>query len=134
MTIMSEDGEVIVGIGGSTILHATYSTAICRINFAKIKIRDALDFLKTGTCARNRVKKTLEQMKIIKAEFIGLAPNEAVFDCDNVNVEVPWKGNISDEVCSCMDLFTTDDGRLLIDELIALLEYSEMNGLSVVQP
>ena len=49
-------------------------------------------------------------------------------------MEASWKNNISKEVCSCADLFTTDNGHILIDELIDLLEYASTKNLSIVLP
>lgn len=134
MTIMTEDGEMVVGVGGSMMLHSLYSTAKYRIKFSRLKVGAALEFLQTGECTHNKIKKTLDQLKVVKAELSELEPDAAIYDLNNRAEEAPWKGNISDTVCSCKDLFTTDDGRLLLDELISLLEYAKKNGLSVVLP
>lgn len=49
-------------------------------------------------------------------------------------MKAPWQHVISDEITSCADLFTTSEGRLLIDELLLLLEYAHENELSIVLP
>ena len=44
----------------------------------------------------------------------------------------PWKNKISPDVLSCADLFTTEDGKNLISELIGLLRYSNATGSTIM--
>lgn len=134
MTIMTEDGEMIVGVGGSNMLYSMYSTVKCQIRFSTFKLGLALKFLQTGECSRSKVSETLRQLMIVKEELSGLQPNKVVYNCDDMSEKAPWSGNISMDISSCVDLFTTDDGRVLIDELIHLFEYADTNNLSVVLP
>lgn len=134
MTIISEDGKVIVSVGGSMILYSLYLTAKLKIKMSRFKVGVALDFLKTGECKAKKVEKALDQLGIIKAELGKVNPENAVFDWRNPNKEAPWENNISRTVTSCADLFTTENGEILLDELINLLVYATENGISVVLP
>ena len=134
MTIMTEDGNKIVGVGSSMILHSLYSTSKIRVKMSSLRVGVALGFLKTGECKKNKVEKAVEQLKLIKAELLEHEPTEAVYDYRDLTVEVPWKNNINKDVYSCVELYTTDNGSILIDELIELLEYACENQLSVVLP
>lgn len=134
MTIMTEDGGYIVGIGGSMILYSLYSTVKIKIENSCLILRDALLFLRTGECTHERIKKTLNQLLTIKSELMGINCEEAVYNCDNLTETAPWKDNISSSVKNCYELFTTDNGKNIIDEFIALLDYANRNKLDVVIP
>lgn len=134
MTIMTDDGKMAVGVGGSAILFSLYSTAKVRIKMSGLRVSSALDFLRTGECDKRKLTKTLNQLKIVKAEMSAITPDEAVYDCNNRSEKAPWENNISESVHSCMELFTTDEGDILIDRLIDLLEYAIAAGVSVVLP
>lgn len=134
MTIMSESGSMIVSTGGSAILFALYSTAKVRIRMSGLRVGQALEFLKTGECDKKKVKKTLDQLRTVKSELMELEPEQFVYDCTDLKNEAPWKNNISKDVSSCIEVFTTDDGRILIDELINILEYAVKNSESIVLP
>ena len=105
MTIMSESGSVVVCTGGSTILFALYSTAKVRIRMSGLRVGLALEFLKTGQCDKKKVKKTLDQLRIVKSELMELEPERLVYDCADIKKEAPWKNNISKEVKSCAEVF-----------------------------
>lgn len=134
MTIISEDGEVVVSVGGAMIMHSLYSTAKVRIRMSGLKVGAALDFLRTGECKKEKIRKALCQMEVIKVALSEINPEDAIYDCNDLKKEASWKGNISSSVVSCADLFTTDEGQILIDELINLLAYAEKNNLSVILP
>jgi hypothetical protein len=94
MTIMTEDGGYIVGIGGSMILYSLYSTVKIKIKNSCLNLRDALLFFRTGECTHKRIKKTLEQLLTIKNELMGINCADAVYNCDNLTETAPWKDNI----------------------------------------
>ena len=131
MTIITEDGEYIIGVGGSVVLYSLFSTVKIRLN---CEVDYALDFIKTGECKVSNIKKALEQMKIIQMELREITPREAVYNYENIEEEAPWNNNICEKISSCEELFTTDNGKVLIDELINILEYANKKNVSIILP
>lgn len=134
MTLMTEDGKMSVSIGSSTILHALYSTTKVHMGIGRLRVRSAMAFLESGVCKKGNIGTTLEQLKLVKLKLAEIEPARMVYDYKNRNMKAPWQHVMSDEITSCADLFTTSEGRLLIDELLLLLEYAHENELSIVWP
>lgn len=134
MTIMTEDGKYSVGVGGTLMFSTLYLTAKKKIIFSKFRVAEALKFLKTGTCKKANVEKTLKQLELIKEELARLDFGEVIFESELEQAYVLWKNNVSVQVKTCADFFTTDEGKNLVDELIALLQYAKKNDLAITLP
>lgn len=131
MTIISDDEVKMVDVGTSDTLRALYSTALILLKNKKRDIEHGLEFLRTGECVAGSTKETERQIKIIMAELSLYKPSDAVYDYRDLKREAPWKDNISEHVTSCANLFTTADGKDLLKELIDILDYASVNGISV---
>ena len=131
MTIISADESKMVNTGTSDTLRALYSTAFTLLKEKGNQIKLGLEFLKTGNCTVEQTGETLKQLKTIKKELSSFKPDEAVYDYRNPKKEAPWKDNISNDVTSCADLFTTDDGKDLLLELIDMLAYTSSKGIAI---
>ena len=69
-------------------------------------------------------------MKIIRNILKEVDVNQYVYDYKHPEKKAPWK--INNSISSCAELYTTSDGKSLIDETISLLEYSRDNNVEII--
>ena len=131
MTIISDDEVKMVDVGTSDTLRALYSTALILLKDSNSDIELGLEFLRTGNCTARSAEESAKQIKAIKQGLSSFKPTDAVYDYRNLKKEAPWKCNISEHVTSCANLFTTEDGKDLLLELIDILNYASIKGVSV---
>ena len=131
MVIISDDEKKMIDAGTSDTLRALYSTAYVLLKDKSKEIQLGLDFLKTGNCNAGLAKETAKQIQEIQKELSSYKPDEAIYDYRDLELEAPWKDNISEDVTSCADLFTTADGKDLLLELIGMLSYASAQNVSV---
>ena len=118
---MTEDYKRSVDIGTYTIWHSLYSTIMGRIKDGKELSPVTLEFLKNGCCESHYAKDISEEIQYLRDRLATIPPNEAIYDINNPSVDAPWKNNISPDVTSCANLFTTADGKDLLTEMISIL-------------
>lgn len=131
MVIISDDEARMIDVGTSDTLRALYSTVYVLLKDKSKDISLGIEFLKTGNCTAGLAKETAKQIQEIKNELSLYKPDEAVYDYRDLQLEAPWKDNISEDVTSCADLFTTADGKDLLLEIIDMLSYASAQNVSV---
>ena len=132
MTIISEDDQMYVNVGGYDIWHCFYSTVIEKLEMMRNEIALAISFLENGTCAPSDCIETARELNLIRDRLAQIPPTELVYDVRNPAKKAPWTNRISPIVTSCGNFFTTADGKDLIFELNALLCYCSVKQISVL--
>lgn len=126
MRLISKDGKKTVSVGGGDIWKALYSTVVSCIGKRRKKYPLAFDFLETGECRGNQGYETAKQINLIRDALSKYAPDKAVYDIDNPQLEAPWSGKLSPVVTSCANMFTTADGQDLLFEIVSILCYAQV--------
>lgn len=132
MTIMSSDGERYVDVGSYDIWYSVLSTAEVRLAPMKNDIDLALDFLNTGRCSCEKAYETARQFNLIRDAFSQIDPSNAVYNKDKPSMAAPWSNNLSGIVTSCGNLYTTSDGKDLLNEVVCLLTYAHYKKVDVL--
>lgn len=132
MRIFTVNGDKNVSVGASSTLFSVYSTAFVRLEKFKKKVPMAISFLETGSCSAEDAEETARQLNMIRDKLAAIPPEDAVFDCTKPKMDVPWKGKISPIVTSCANLYTTEDGKDLLFELVSILSYASIFGVDVM--
>lgn len=132
MRLVSFDYIKTVDVGTGSIWWSIYSTANTIFSDdAKEKVSDAMNFLKTGECSARQSAVVSDQLQMIQKTFSVLSPEIAVFDLERPHVAPPWKGNVAPTVTTLANLYTTADGKNLLTEVIALLQYASEQEVSI---
>lgn len=132
MTIISDDGKYIVSVGSSTIWWALYSTIRRWVEGYPERYQGVDKLFQEFACTSEAALEVAVELDGIRSELSRIKPDKAVYDINHLEVSPPWKNNISPNVLSCADLFTTEDGKNLIAELIELLRYSNAKDTTVM--
>lgn len=132
MDIGTEKADRIVNVGSASNLYSLYSTAVTLMGRRSRKVALGLEFLEHGTCVSKDCAKTLKQLSEINEVLSKHAPTDAVWDLEHPNLIAPWEGHLTPDTVSCVDLYTTSEGELLISELLSLLQYADSVKQSVV--
>ena len=133
MRLVTTDYLKTVDVGTGTIWYSLYSTVMVKIpENIRYKMPEAVTFLKDGECTQSKASSTAKQLKELRKELAEIAPTDALLDFKNPNKQVPWKGHISKDVTSCANLYTTADGKDLLLEVTALLEYAAKANQAVL--
>lgn len=133
MRIISKDGKRSINIGRSDIWMSVYSTAIDTFGgLDKRKISKAVDFMEKGTCAGKDGYETARQFNLIRDAFSKIPPEKAVYDIKDKKKKAPWEGRISPVITSCGNLYTTNDGKELLYEVVSILCYGQIAKTDIV--
>ncbi len=100
MIITSEDGKRTVNIGDANDWKAVFSTILCCVTDANVKMPMAMAFLKTGKCAGRDGYEIARQFNLIRDELATVPPKNMVYDYENPGVKAPWDGHISPVITS----------------------------------
>ncbi len=131
MRLISEDGKRVVNIGGSDIWKSLYSTAVSCLGGKRKNYELAFRFLETGKCDGNDGYKVARQINLMRDGLSVFPPENAVYDMDNPKLVAPWKANLNPVITSCANLFTTADGQDLLFEIVCILCYAQIAGISI---
>ena len=133
MKIYTSDYKRFVDVGTGSIWHSVYSTAATYLSDSdKVFLQYGLDFLKSGECTADDTQITARQMELIQRRFAKIAPMDAVWDMSNPSQRGPWYHGIPSNVTSCANLYTTANGKDLIQEVISLLKHAAAAGSDVL--
>lgn len=131
MIITCTDYTKYVDVGSSDNLYSLYSTICVCLSRHKRSLRLLSRFIEKGSCAASKCLDTAAEFKLAFDLLSQLPPDEAVYDKNDISRPAPWSGNISSDVKSCADLYTTADGENLILEIVSLLEYAAVSKANV---
>lgn len=132
MTIISDDGNFIVSVGSSTIWWALYSTIRKWVDGYPERYQGVDKLFQNLGCTSQAALENAAELDEIRRELSKIKPDMAIYDINHPEVLPPWKNNISPDILSCADLFTTEDGKNLLSELIRLLRYSNTAGTTIM--
>ena len=79
----------------------------------------AVSFLDSGVCEADDAQITARQLELIKRRFAKHSPSSHL------------NSFVNESATSCADLFITEDGKYLFDELISLLKYADKTQADV---
>lgn len=131
MQIVSDNGIRSVDPGFGT-LWAVYSTTQACLMQHRDKLPLVEQFMKTGVCKAQDALETARQFNLLRDAFAAIPPEKAVYDMSNPEIKAPWEGNLSPVVTSCANLFTTEDGKDLLFEIVSILTYGAYTGTAIV--
>lgn len=132
MRIFTSDYVKNVDVGTGSVWYSIFSTASIRLSTDDQDfLQYAMDFLRTGECYADDAQITARQMELVKKRFAKLLPADAVYDMTHPDKQAPWYNNLSGRVTSCANLYTTADGKDLLNEAIDLLKYAANNKVDV---
>lgn len=130
MKIFTSDYKKSVDVGTGSVWYSVFSTASVRLSADDQDfLQYAMDFLRTGECNADDAQITARQMELVMKRFARLLPADAVFDMAHPGKHAPWHNNLSEQVTSCANLYTTADGKNLLIEVIDLLKYAANNSV-----
>ena len=130
MIIISASKERNVNVGASSFLRCFYSTICSYVESSDVS--HAIKLLKYNQLASDECLKAAKEFNIIRDILSQKAPESVVWDIDEPNATPPWGNNISPVITSLGNYFITADGKDLIYEIIALLQYASEIGQDVV--
>lgn len=131
MIIESGDRKRSVNIGAFEFWHSVYSTVSVLLKNEIQKIHHAIEFLRTGKCGPDSALRTAREINLIRDMLSQFPPEEAIWDCDKLEKQAPWKENLSPVVTSCANLYTTSDGADLLYEIVSILCYASVVNVDV---
>ena len=131
MTLLTSNNQRSVNVGTSDIWHSLYSTVCINLKRKTRHISLAVRFLKSGTCSSADAMETARQFNLIRDMLSQFSPNDLVYDLDNPKGPAPWDHKISPVVTSCANFYTTADGGDLLYEIVSILCYAGIAGVSV---
>ena len=132
MTLISSDGNQFVSIGSSTIWRSLYSTIITRVDDFFQSYQETNSFFEEYGCTPDKSITIATQLEEIKDRLSRIKPELAVYDWKHPEISPPWHDHVSPAITSCTELYTTENGLHLLDELIKLLEYSAKMNTAII--
>ena len=124
MDVRTKDGRYTINISYD-IWHSLYSTVVGRLGSQNKEISEGILFLKDIKCQWNEGLRIARQINLIRDRLSQVKPEDAIYDIDDINKEAPWKGKISPVITSCANMYTTNDGKDLLYEIVSMLCYAE---------
>lgn len=115
-----------IDVGSNQIWHSLFSTVSYHLSSHKEEISDALLFLKNASCSHEIAAKTARQINLIRDMLSQISPENIIYDINDLSVQAPWDGNISEITTSCGNFYTTSDGKDLLFEIVSILTYSSI--------
>lgn len=131
MTIITSDHKRFVDIGTSDIWNSLYATISFNLKRNIKKIPLAIHFMDTEYCDSKNALETAHQFNLIRDMLSQFSPQELVYNLQDPKGPAPWDNNISPVVTSCANFYTTTNGEDLLYEIVSILCYSGIVGVSV---
>ena len=131
MIIFSSDDKMLIDVGTNDIIPSLYFTIKYRLEDIDNQISKAIKFLEERTCSFEDAREVANEVILIKEALSNLSPDKVIYDIRSLEKKGPWKGNLSKEVKSIADLYTTANGIKLLDEMIKILIYADETKTSV---
>ena len=132
MTICTADGEKSVSFGSTSICFSLYSTIVGRIPDSKSKYPLAVSLLESHSCKAKDAATTADQFRSLQNQLSQIDPKDAIYSIQTPEKKAPWSERMPSSVSSCANLYTTEDGLDLLEELINLLLYASSKKTDVI--
>lgn len=117
-------------IGSGDLLHAFFSNVCYHLekgNWGSI-YPYIMKMLYQGLLPHFALKDAINELEQIKNNFEKLSVDKVIWDIENLDITPPWKDNISPEITSLSNYFTTSDGDDLILHMINALKKADQLG------
>lgn len=126
MAVGLKTGPIFYIVGTGSFMHAFFSTIAYRLEDKKWGSRfpNLMMGLYQAEIESNESKWVLDELAIIKQELSKLAPDEVVWDIDDLTKRAPWGDNIAKTITNLSNYFVTSDGKQLIDVFEKALQSS----------
>jgi 2,3-bisphosphoglycerate-dependent phosphoglycerate mutase len=125
----------IIGPGG--LLHALCSTIAVKLENGNWGARfpHIMNELYQGSLPADRAPAAMAEAQTIRSELAKLPPTEIVWDIEKPGARPPWGDQVGPHITNMAQIFITDTGRNLVDELVDNIESQlEFGGpLEIVQ-
>ena len=131
MIIVSSDDKRCVSIGSSSVFHSLYSTVLVRLTKNLDQYPLAIGFFEEKVCEPQNGIQTARQFNLIRDALAKFPPEKAVYDYKDKKRKAPWVDNVSPVVTSCANLYTTEDGKDLLFEIVSILTYAAYSGSTI---
>ena len=111
-------------IGSTSLLKAFFSTIYVRLEDERwgSDYPAVMRELYQGTLQYQRCGEAIRELRDIRENLKGFAPDQVVWDFENRSTAPPWGTDISPAITSLADYFRTSDGKGLIEVLLGGLE------------
>ena len=131
MTLITSDYQRSIDIGDNEIWHSLYSTIHANIISHSEEITLAIQFLESRFCSKEYAIETARQFNLIRDMLSQFTPACICYDYTDLSKDAPWIHDISPVFTSCANFFTTADGGDLLYEIVSILCYAGIVGVSV---
>ena len=121
-------------VGSADFFHAFFSTIAVRLEGGAWGIRfpELMDELFQGQLSSGHVFDATTELATVRAELAAFAPDEIVWDADDVNARPPWDDAIAPGITSLANGFWTSDGQDLFEVIEAALRSAASTGQPVM--
>ena len=131
MTIITSDHKRTVNVGRSDIWSSLNATISINLKRKLKEVPLAVQFLESGQCTPDKAMETARQFNLIRDKLSQFSPKDLIYDLHNPKGSAPWDNNISSVVTSCANFYTTADGGDLLYEIVSILCYAGIVGVSI---
>lgn len=100
-------------IGTSDFLHAFFSTVCGRLENGKWGSRDQylMNELYQGMLSAEHLEAGAEELAQIKQALARFAPNQVIWNIEDLSLTPPWGDNISEDITDLSNYFVTSEGE-----------------------
>ncbi len=131
MILQSSDGRRSLDVGSGELTRSILSTVEIRLERLSSSVPLAIAFLKSGACSTDDAQETARQVNLVRDALAQVPPELAVYDQTDLSKQAPWSGKLSPVITSCGNLYITADGKDFLFELVSILAYASVLGVSV---
>lgn len=117
-------------IGTADFLHSFFSTVCGRLENGKWGSRYPylMNELYQGTLPAEHLAAGTEELAQIKQELSQFAPNQVIWDIDDLSLTPPWGDNISGDITDLSNYFVTSGGNDFFTVFSAALSKAQALG------
>lgn len=119
-------------IGSADLLHSFFSTVAYRLEKGKwgSVYPVLMNELYQGEVSAESVPQAQKELKDIKEKLKGLAPDQAIWDIDDLSKQPPWKDETSTDITDLSNCYVTSDG----EDLITIFEHALQKAEELKMP
>ena len=135
VTVGIEVGGIVSEVGSAQFLDAFFGTIHYHLEEDKWggKYPILLNDLYQGKLTADKAAGALLELDAITVELAKFAPDEVIWDLNNVDTRPPWGDNISDEITDLSNYFVTSTGRDLIGTIRESIESMQTTTGTVLE-
>lgn len=120
-------------IGSGDFLHSFFSTVAYNLERKRwgSNYPVVMNELYQGKLEIDKINDAINEVKDIQVQLRKYAPNQVVWDIDDLSKQPPWGMNISTEITDLSNYFVTSDGEDFITILLHALEKAKEMNVSI---